>query len=203
MSERNGSVARGAVAMAVAAFALIALAGGPARAGEPLIDPTAGTSLFTNLKALDVGDVVTIVIRESATASSNAKTESNNKQETKGGPGTGLLGFMDLWGLDFENKYSGDGKTQRTGSLQTEMTARIVERLPNRQFRVEGKRTVRINGEFQTVVVSGIVRARDIGPNNRILSTHIADATIVYEGHGDVGRASSPGLFTKIVDFLF
>ncbi len=205
MSEPFARIRITARAVALA-LALVAAAGRvthPARAGEALVDPATGTSMFSNLKALGVGDVVTIIIRESAVASSNAKTESNNKQQTKGGPGAGLLGFMDLWGLDFQNKYSGDGKTERTGSLVTEMTARIVERLPNRQFRVEGRRTVRINGEFQTVVVSGIVRERDIDSNNQVLSTRLADATIVYEGHGDVGRASSPGLFTKIVDFLF
>jgi len=174
-----------------------------ASAQQPLYDPETGASLFTNLKAYGVGDVVTIVIRENAVASSNAKTQTNNKQETSGGPGNGILGFVDIWGLDYENKYTGDGKTERSGSLFAEMTAQLVERLPNGQFRIKGRRAVRINGEFETIVVSGIIRARDIGPTNKVMSTSIADAKIIYEGHGDVGKASSPGLFTKIVNFLF
>ncbi len=176
---------------------------GAVLAQQPLYDPQTGASLFTNLKAYGVGDVVTIVIRENTVASSTATTETENTQETKGGPGTGILGFMDIWGLNYDNTYTGDGSTERTGSLISEMTAQLVERLPNGQFRIEGQRSVRINGEFETIRVSGVIRARDIGPDNKVLSTNIANARIVYEGEGDVGQASSPGLFTKIVNFLF
>ncbi len=173
------------------------------RSQQPLYDEETGQSLFTNIKALQIGDVVTIIIRESSSASSNSKTETTHKGEISGGPGAGALSFFDVWSLDHENKYAGDGKTTRNGSLQAEMTARVVEKLSNGQFRVEGKRTVRINGEFEMITVSGIVRARDVTPSNTVMSTKIADAEIVYEGKGDVGNASSPGLLNKVLDWIF
>ena len=182
---------------------MVAATCGSAAAQQPLYDSETGASLFTNLKAFHVGDVITIVIRESSVASSNSNTQTNNKNESSGGPGVGVLGFMDLWQLDLENKYTGDGKTSRKGSLSAEMTAQLVERLPNGHFRLEGKRTIRINGEYETIIVSGIVRGRDISPQNKVLSTTIASANIVYEGHGDVGNASNPGILTKIINWIF
>jgi flagellar L-ring protein precursor FlgH len=186
-----------AVALGLAVFAHAAAA------QQPLYDPVTGTSIFSNLKAYDVGDVITIVIRESTVAAANSKTATQFKNETSGGPGEGILGFIDLWRLDFESKYDGNGATERTGTLVSEMTARLIERMPNGQFRIEGTRTVRINGEFETIAVTGVIRARDISSDNKVLSTSIADASIEYQGKGDVGRAGSPGIFTKIVDWLF
>ena len=182
---------------------LLIAAAGAASAQQPLYDQATGASLFTDRKAYRVGDVITIVIRENAAASSNSQTQTNYKSEVSGGPGTGTLGFVNVWGLDSENKYNGDGKTQRSGQLSAEMTARIIEMLPNGHFKLEGSRSVRINGEFETIVVSGIARLSDITPDNKILSTSIADAAIAYDGKGDVGHAGSPGLFTKILNWLF
>jgi flagellar L-ring protein precursor FlgH len=53
--------------------------------------------------------------------------------------------------------------------------------------------------------MSGIVRAADISPENRILSTRVADAKIRYIGKGEVARASRQGwlqrFFSKVSPF--
>ena len=170
---------------------------------QPLFDISQGTSLFSDIKAFNVGDIITIVIEENTVATSDAKTSTSFKNETSGGPGTGALDFISLWGFDSENKYKGDGKTERTQTIRGEMTASIVEVLPSGNFRIEGKRAISINGEHETIIVSGIVRARDIDSRNRVMSTHIADATINYDGKGIVDGAHEPGLFTKLVNWLF
>ena len=175
----------------------------PASAQDPLFDSAQGTSLFTDIKAFKVGDIITVIIEENTTASSDAQTATNYKNETSGGAGTGTLSFIPLWGLDSESKYKGDGQTDRQGSISGEMTAKIVEVLPNGNFKVEGKRLIRINGEHEMILVSGIVRARDIDAKNRVRSTHIADAEIVYDGKGVVDAGHEPGLFTKLVNWLF
>lgn len=170
---------------------------------RPLYDEVRGTSLFSDVRAWRVGDVVTIIIRENSSASANSKTETSFESGMSGGAGEGLLDLVPMWGLDYESDYSGDGKTQRTGRLSAQMSARIVELLPNSQYRVEGRREVRINGEFETIVLTGIVRGHDISPDNSVLSTKVADAKITYDGKGDVGHAGEPGLFTKIINWLF
>ncbi len=176
---------------------------GSAPAGEPLIDLESGSSLVSNFKAHRVGDIITIMIVEESSANATAKTDANNKSEVSGGPGLGFLDLITQWGIDTENKYTGDGRTQRTGNLTAEITARITEILHNGDYRLAGNRMVDINGERQLIEISGVCRARDIRPDNTIYSTYIADARIAYNGTGVVNATSEPGVITKLVNWLF
>jgi flagellar L-ring protein precursor FlgH len=65
--------------------------------------------------------------------------------------------------------------------------------MPNGNLIVQGEKAVRINRGDEFIRVSGIVRATDIGPDNRVPSTRIADANIIYSGRGEVARASRQG----------
>jgi len=187
----------------IVAIAVILLAGAVARAEGPLVDFSSGQSMITNVKGHRVGDLVTIIITENATANATSKTKADNKSEASGGPGLGFLDFIKPWGLDVENKYQGDGSTQRGGSLRAEITARIVEVLHNGDFRLEGSRMVNINGEKQLIEITGVCRGRDIGADNTILSTFISDAQIAYNGSGVVTDSADPGIVTKVLNWLF
>lgn len=191
---------RRAAALAAGALLLVAAAAG---AAQPLVDLQSGRSLFSNLKAHQVGDVVTIVIDEASIADATSRTDANTKSEVGGGPGLGVLNLISQWGLDTESKFKGDGRTQRTGNLQAEISARIVEVLPSGDFALAGTRMVDINGERQMIEITGVCRERDIGPDNTILSTYIADARIAYSGSGPIGSAGSPGIITRVVNWLF
>ncbi len=183
-------------------FLLGALAA-TAAAQTPLIDLRTGRSLVTDAKALRVGDIVTIIIVESSTANATSKVDANTKTEVGGGPGLGLLSSITDWSLDSENKFKGDGKTSRTGSLQAEISVRINEVLPSGDFRLVGTRLVDINGDKQLIEISGLCRPTDIRADNTILSTYIADAQISYSGSGAIQSAAQPGIITKIVNWLF
>ncbi len=182
---------------------LLLAAAAMAAAAEPLVDLETGRSLVSNFKAHRVGDVVTIVIAEQTTANATAKTDANNKSEHSGGPGLGVLDLIGSWGLDVENKYKGDGRTARTGDLQAQISARIVEVLHNGDLRLSGTRMVDINGERQLIEITGLCRPRDIAPDNTILSTFIADARIAYNGAGIINATSEPGVITKLLNWLF
>lgn len=187
----------------VIAAAAAAVLPGTALASRPLIDLETGTSLVSNMKAHRIGDLVTILITEEATASSSAKTKADNKSEHGGGPGLGFLDFVKNFDISAENKFQGNGDTQRDGSLQAQITARITEVLHNGDFRLSGARMVNINGEKQLIEITGICRARDIGADNTIMSTYISDAQIAYNGSGLVTDAAQPGVVTRILNWLF
>jgi flagellar L-ring protein FlgH len=72
----------------------------------------------------------------------------------------------------------------------------ITEVLPNGNYRLEGARSVDINGDRQLIEISGICRPRDITPDNTILSTYIAEAQIAYSGSGMIQDAADPGILT-------
>jgi flagellar L-ring protein precursor FlgH len=179
------------------------LATSPAAAQNALIDLRTGRSLVSDAKALGVGDIVTILIVESTSANATTKMDASSKTEVSGGPGLGILAPFSAWGLDAENKHTGDGKTTRTGDLQAEISVRIQELLPNGYFRLVGTRLVEINGDRQVIEISGICRPQDIRADNTILSTYIADAQIAYSGTGALNDAAQPGVITRIVNWLF
>lgn len=192
---------------AVALATVLAATAGPlataARAQNALIDLRSGRSLVSDAKALGVGDIVTIMIVENSSANSSTKLDANSKTEISGGPGLGILQPFSSWGLDAENKHTGDGKTTRTGNLQAEISVRIQELLPNGYFRLVGTRLVEINGDRQLIEISGICRPQDIRADNTILSTYIADAQIAYSGSGALNDTAQPGMLTRIVNWLF
>lgn len=172
-------------------------------ARAPLVDFQTGESLVTNHKAHRVGDLITIIIVESSSANATSKTKADNKSEHKGGPGLGILDFIKPWDLSVENKYKGDGKTERSGNLSAEITARIIEILHNGDFRLEGTRMVNVNGEKTLIEITGVCRSKDIAPDNTIISTYISDAMIAYNGSGLVNDAAQPGVVTKVLNWLF
>ena len=182
-------------------LALTAVA--PAIAGSPYLDLDRAVGGVANQKAFEVGDIVTVIVIENAQASTTAKTDANSKSEISGGPGLGILNQITDWGLETENKFAGDGKSSRTGNLNTQMSTRVVEELRNGNLRLSGERTVEINGEMQIIQLTGIVRPQDVRADNTITSTLIADAIISYSGDGPVADAHSPGLLTRIANFLF
>jgi len=195
----NMRIARDFTVVLVMALALA----GTSQAKTPLIDFQTGESLVTNIKAHRLGDLITILIIEESSAKAQAKTKTDNKSESSGGPGLGVLNFLKPWDMTVENKYQGDGDTQRRGSLRAEITARITEVLHNGDYRLEGTRMININGEKQLIEITGICRARDITPENTILSTYISDAMIAYNGSGMVSDSAEPGVVTKILNWLF
>lgn len=179
------------------------LVASPAGAGRPFLDMANNTGGVGNLKALEVGDIVTIIIIEQASGDTGAKTQTNNKTEIGGGPGLGMLNMITDWSIDSENKFQGDGRSSRSGDLNARISTRVVEVLPNGNYRLEGERVVEINGERQHLQLSGIIRPADLKADNTIASTYVADAFIVYDGHGPVAQAHSPGILSRIVNFIF
>ena len=101
------------------------------------------------------------------------------------------------------DSFKADGSTARGGSLTARLTTRVVEKLPNDTMRIEGRQKIVINGEEQEIVISGIIRNRDVAPDNTVLSTFVADAEIAFLGTGIVADKNNPGIITRIFNWLF
>jgi flagellar L-ring protein FlgH len=165
------------------------------------------SSLFTDIKAHKVGDILTVLIYESSDAAtqSQTKTEKTGKFSTSGGPGIGPLDFIPLFGADGENKNSFDGKGQntRTQSLRAKMSVTIVGVKENGDLVVKGSRTIGISKDKETLSLTGVVRQKDITPDNTIDSYLIADAEIAYTGKGAANTGSRPGIIMRFLNWLF
>ncbi|MBW2056213.1 MAG: flagellar basal body L-ring protein FlgH [Deltaproteobacteria bacterium] len=169
-------------------------------------------SLYSDIKARRVGDIVTITIVESSSASESANTDTSRDSSVKAGVESFLglekqlasqydnLNPAELLNASLSNNFKGTGKTVRSGNLTANITARIIEVLPNGNFVIEGKREVEVNHEAQYIVISGIIRPDDISRDNVVLSTYISDARIAYSGRGVVNDYQRPGWFTRFLN---
>jgi flagellar L-ring protein precursor FlgH len=179
----------------------------PASEGS-LWSPAGARNIFSDLKARSVGDLVTINVVESATASNNAISKTSRDSELAAGWGGVLANLTGSWvgnnqSVSFKNSLDGQGQTTRSSQLNTYMTAQVIQVLPNGRLAIEGSRQVRVNNENQIVNVRGIIRIVDIDTTNTILSTSVAEAKIELSGEGIVSDKQRPGWFTRILDWVW
>lgn len=163
-----------------------------------------GASMFADQKARQEGDLVTLIIVEQAQARQSADTSSGKEASTSFGPGVGVLAdLIPLLRVGGNDDFSASGSTSRGGSLTAKVTTRVIEVFPNGSMKIEGTQTISINGEDQKIIVSGIVRSRDIQPDNTVLSPLVADAQIEFSGAGVIGDKQDPGILTRLLNWLF
>ncbi len=166
-----------------------------------------GQSLFSDVKAHKVGDILTVLVFEDsrATQSVETKTDKSTSASTSGGPGIGPLDFIPLFGVDADNSssFNGKGENTRKGQLRARMSVTVIEVRTNGDLVIQGSRAIGINGDRETLTLNGVVRQRDVTPGNTIDSYLIADAEIAYSGKGAGNTASRPGFFTRFLNWLF
>lgn len=186
----------------------------PGREEGSLWSSAQSSNLYSDVKARDVGDIVTIKIVESSSASKNAET----KTERSSGVKANWSGLFELitsgWKLhktpigashdiDLSNQFDGKGETTRTSSMTAYITARVVHVLPNGNLVIRGTRQIQVNNESQYISLHGMIRPEDISSTNIILSTYVAEAVIELNGYGAVSDKQSPGWLARIVDWVW
>lgn len=204
-------------------FAILCVGGRAqtAEANDSVTEWSLATRMYGDEKARRVGDFVTVVIEEKSSAnkaaqSSSAKTTSGggsasvgtpyytkatkDGEETVGGPWTRatLPSFEWQMGRDF----SGGGKTSSEEDLSSTLTARVLDVLPNGNLLLEGRRVVQLQEEKVEVVLTGMVRPRDISADNSVSSSRLADASIRYETAGPLSRDQKRGLLTRMINWI-
>ena len=171
-------------------------------------EPTAGAiyasggelSLFEDLRARRVGDVLTVVLRESTSASKRSST-STSKDSSISLPGPTIAGrpvtvngteILEM-GVEGEREFDGEGSTSQSNQLTGNITVTVVQRLANGNLVVQGQKWLRLNHGDEFVQITGIVRPYDVREDNTVTSDRVADARISYGGRGVLANASRPG----------
>jgi len=175
-----------------------------------LYSPTgAFTDISADYKARRVGDVVTLTVYENTTAkstgdvnTSRAYTASSAITGLPGGVSTSMLN--PLFGANSATTLKGTGETSAGSNVTTTLTARVIGLLPSGSLIVEGERRVLINSQHETVVVRGVLRPGDVGPNNTASSTSLADLEIELKGKGVITDAiHRPNAVIRGLQWLF
>lgn len=163
------------------------------------------SSLYRDPKARFVNDMVTIVVSETTQAVATA--DATNTRDT-----ANTAGFTNLFGLEKKiselptlvsgkssSSFAGTGETSRATTLQTTLSARVVDVLPNGYLVVEGFREIRVNNENQSLSLTGVIRPEDIALNNTIPSAAVAQMSVRVQGRGVVSQPIKPGWLYKIL----
>jgi len=178
--------------------------------GSLFSDSAPNVFLFRDLKARNVNDILTIQISESSTASNSANTSTKKDGDVSiKAPnvfglenGNSALNFANMLTGSSALSFAGQGSTSRTGQLQAFVSARVVSVMPNGDLAIEGIKEVTINRERQILRIRGLVRSRDITPNNVVLSSGIANMEVVFDGKGIVSDANKPGFLYRFFTWI-
>lgn len=179
---------------------------------------TSENLLFADTKAKQVGDIVTVQLEENFESSNSATTGISKDSEIDLGVST-VLGLPNDYGMSnflgsgnafdpnvqasSSRSTNGTGTTTRGGSMTGTLAAIIKEELPHGMFRIEGRRTVTVNNEDQTMVLTGLIRRVDIGFANTISSQQIANADIIYTGKGVISDEQNVGWLMRFFAWVW
>lgn len=164
-------------------------------------------SMFADHKAQAVGDIVTIVVNENAVAQSTQSKTSNrtssvNDAVTQFVYPSALSHAGQLPSVQTSGKaaYSGGGAINNAQSLTATAAVVVTDVLPNGNLVIEGMRVVTFSGETQYVVLHGIVRGDDIGSDNTVQSTNVAEAHVEFVAEGAITDSQKRGWLAKLYE---
>ena len=156
-------------------------------------------AMFETVKAKRVGDILTIVFDESHSAKKESKTEEGKNSKLAMDAATILGKVVPKLAFDVgsSNDYSSNGKSEQKNSLTGSLTVSVVEILANNNLVVRGEKLLTLNQGDEYVQLSGVIRRRDIGADNKILSSKMANAQITYSGKGLTHDSNKAGWATR------
>lgn len=178
-----------------------------AQAGNGSLFSSNHVALFENPVAHRVGDIVTIRLMENTAASKSSSTSTKKSTGVDIGVGnlfgrpvtvngTNVLGA----GMDNNSEFSGEGSSEQSNKLAGDITVTVAKRYPNGNLLVRGQKWIAINQGKEFVRIQGIIRQADVQPDNSVLSTKVADATISYGGQGALADANAKGWLSRFFD---
>ncbi len=165
----------------------------------PPVQPSAGslwspssrlTDVASDVRAVQVDDLVTIVVNEqaSAVATGATKTARSSAAQSqiaalagKKSPNGAAQNLLDL---NSSQSLNGTGTTSRGTTVTATLSARVTHVLPNGYLVLEGTKEMQVNSEHQTVTVRGVIRPADLTTGNVIGSSQIAQMEIKIDGKG-------------------
>jgi len=194
---------------------------GPLALGNPGQSPSLfqesrrATDLFSDRRAWQPLDVITIVVQEQTLATKQADTEVTGQSNvTLGIPN--LLGFeteavsknsglnpASLINATSVNNFIGESDTSRSGNLTARISAVVMEVLPGGLLRIEGEKIIAVNSEEEVMVISGVVRPRDINSLNEVGSDKVAQLRVDYYGNGIMGESQRGNWFARLLRVIW
>lgn len=177
--------------------------------GSVWVDSGKMASLSADYKAMAVGDLIEIVVVQGVTATNanavtTARTFSANSGITALPGKINVSGITNLIGLNSAEALAGQGAASTATNVTTNLSGRVVAVLASGNLVVEAARVINMNHEKQTILLRGVVRRADIGPNNMVASDSVGDLELEIKGKGVISDGVRPPhkILRTILNFL-
>ncbi|MCJ8329466.1 MAG: flagellar basal body L-ring protein FlgH [Lentisphaeria bacterium] len=176
------------------------------------------SKIYSSQVAVKKGDLITIVISE---ATNSAKSESITTGKSgsasssnitlgnaTGGTLSKKLAALDLataYNLNGSSTFDGSGSSSSSETLKATITARVVDIQKNGLLVIRGERQIKMKREQVDIIITGLIRTRDVSSSNSVNSSQISDLSVVYRSTGSVTDGTKKGwlfrFFEKINPF--
>lgn len=166
------------------------------------------SALFKDLRALNIGDILTVNIQINDRADFANETERNrsNNSGLNWKAQAEILGWKpeadSSIGFGSDTDSQATGKTKRSERLTLRVAAVVTGVLENGNLLISGSQEVRVNHELRILNVAGIVRPQDVDADNMISYDRIAEARISYGGRGRLMEVQQPPIGQQVVDLF-
>ena len=173
--------------------------------------------LYSDDKAFQVGDILTIIIKEELDVETETSRDLSNsaKREISFVDGDKFYnhtpfkylphipGITDDIQAESSKSQSSASDYEEKRTIEDRVTVIVEDVHPNGNLVVIGTRVRNIARDSVTIQLSGIVRPRDIGFDNTIRSEQIANFKLVTLNDGISENYNQPGWLARILDGLW
>lgn len=159
--------------------------------------------LYSDIKARDLGDIITVRLQEQTTASKSASTGISRNSNvdlptpTLFGRDVSVRGNPLSAQLNGGTDFNGDSSADQSNQLTGDITVAVIRVLPNGNLIVRGEKWLTLNNGQEYVRLTGIIRPQDVASDNSIASNRVANARIEYSGTGSLANAQRQGWLTR------
>jgi flagellar L-ring protein precursor FlgH len=172
-------------------------------------------AFFKDLRANDIGDIVTveIAIDEEAELENNTTRTRNTAENVDipvlGGYEAALDAILpeavnpaDILAYDGQTTNTGGGTISRSEAITLSVAAVVTQVLPNGNLVIHGRQETRVNYEVRELQIAGVIRPQDISATNTVDYDKIAEARLAYGGRGHISDFQQPRWGTQIIDII-
>lgn len=172
-------------------------------------------AFFKDLRASEIGDILTVTIDISDSADlNNSTTRTRTTAEDTDVPA--LLGYeaaaaailpeavnpAALLAFTGNTNNVGTGVIDRDEAISLNVAVVVTQVLPNGNLVVHGTQETRVNFEVRQLQLTGVIRPQDVTAQNTINYEQIAEARLAYGGEGQISDFQQPRWGTQLMDVI-
>lgn len=172
-------------------------------------------AFFKDLRASEVGDIVTVVIDIQEEAVFN-NTTTRTRNNVENADIDALLGYeaalnsvlpeavnpADILAMDSQTTNTGTGVIDRDELITLSVAAVVTQVLPNGNLVIHGQQETRVSFEVRELQIAGVIRPQDITTANTVSYEKIAEARLSYGGRGQITDFQQPRWGSQVIDII-